>query len=381
MPVISILGSTGSIGVQTLNVCRDLNIGVCAISTNSNIDLAYKQALEFNVNLIGVYDQKSADILRQRLKGTKIKVVDGPAGNIEVATHPKSDKVVTAMSGMIGLLPTIAAIQSKKDIALANKETLVCAGGLIMQLAEKNGVKILPVDSEHSAIFHALRASDGNAIRKIILTASGGPFFGMDSKSLEKVTKADALKHPNWSMGNKITIDSATLVNKGLELMEAKWLFNVCEDQIEIVVHRQSIVHSAVEFEDGSIIAQLGAPQMYIPIKYALTYPKRISSANYYLDLFGQKLTFDKPDYKTFKCLGLCIKASKLGGLYPTVLNAANEYAVSMFLNDKIKFIEIADLISAALDNVDISNLDYSIDGILEAEKQTRQYLQNFIER
>lgn len=381
MPVISILGSTGSIGVQTLKVCKDLNIGVCAISTNSNINLAYEQALEFGVNLVGVYNHDCAQMLREKLKGTGIKVVEGAKGNIEVATHQKATKVVTAMSGMIGLLPTVAAIEAGKDIALANKETLVCAGGIIMQLAQKHGVKILPVDSEHSAIFQAMRGSDSNPIRKIILTASGGPFFGMDYKSLEKVTKADALKHPNWSMGDKITIDSATLVNKGLELMEAKWLFNIDEDNIEIVVHRQSIVHSAVEFEDGSIIAQLGVPQMYIPIKYALTYPKRVKSSGYTLDLFNKSLTFEKPDYNTFKCLGLCIKASKLGGLYPTVVNAANEFAVSLFLKEKITFTKIADLISNAMDNVNINGLKYTIDDILTAENRTIQYLKNIIER
>lgn len=375
MQSISILGSTGSIGTQTLQVCRDLSIKVNAISANSNIDLLEKQAREFSVKIVGVYNKQAAAVLKERLADTDIEVLSGEQGNIAVATFKDSSTVVTAMSGMIGLVPTVEAIKVGKTLALANKETLVCAGHIIMPLAKKHNVKILPVDSEHSAIFQCVNACEGNKINKIILTASGGPFFAKKESELVHITKADALKHPNWSMGSKITIDSATLMNKGLEIIEAKWLFDVDIDDIEVVVHRESIVHSAVEFEDDSVIAQLGVPQMYLPIKYALTYPKRVASSNHKLSLFDKNLSFYKPDRDTFKCLDLAVKASKMGGLYPTILNAANEQAVSLFLSDKIGFLDIPRLISKALDEVvPLANVN-ELESVLLTDKITREFV------
>lgn len=379
MKSISILGSTGSIGTQTLEVCRDLNIKVNAISACTNIELLEKQAREFDVKLVGVFDKEKAEQLKSRLTDTNISVISGEAGNIAVATFDESDTVVTAMSGMIGLVPTVEAIKAKKIIALANKETLVCAGHIIMPLAKEYGVDILPVDSEHSAIFQCLNGSQSNKIKKIILTASGGPFFGKSLSELEKMTKSDALKHPNWSMGSKITIDSATLMNKGLEMIEAKWLFNVEIDDIEVVVHRESIVHSAIEFFDDSVIAQLGVPQMYLPIKYALTYPERKPSGNHNLSLFGKKLTFFEPDRKTFKSLDVCTKASKMGGLYPTVMNAANEQAVMLFLKDKIKFTDITAFVEKALDNVKPCGNPEKLESVINTDRITREYINNLI--
>ncbi len=379
MNSISILGSTGSIGTQTLDVCRDLNITVNAISANSNIDLLEKQAREFHVKLVGVYNTDAAQVLKDRLKDTDIDVIAGEEGNVAVAEYSLSSVVITAMSGMIGLVPTVSAIRASKRIGLANKETLVCAGHIIMPLAEKYGAEIIPVDSEHSAIFQCLCGSNGNKINKLILTASGGPFYGKSLSELENVTKVDALKHPNWSMGNKITIDSATLMNKGLEMIEAKWLFNVSIDDIEVVVHRESIIHSAVEFEDNSIIAQLGVPQMYLPIKYALTYPERVSSGNHKLSIFGKNLTFDFPDRKTFRCLDLCVKASKLGGLYPTLINGANEQAVALFLNDIIKFNDIPFLLEKTINNIKLDLDENELSSIFKADKIARDYVNNII--
>lgn len=379
MQSISILGSTGSIGTQTLQVCRDLGISVNAISANSNIDLLEKQAREFSVSLVGVYDKAAAKELEKRLADTKIQVVSGQEGNVAVALFEASSTVVTAMSGMIGLVPTVAAVKAKKRIALANKETLVCAGHIIMDLASKLKTEIIPVDSEHSAIFQCLNAANGNLIKKIVLTASGGPFFGKSIAELENITKADALKHPNWSMGNKITIDSATLMNKGLEMIEAKWLFNVDIDDIEVVIHRESIVHSAVEFEDDSVIAQMGVAQMYLPIKYALTYPKRVASGQHRLSLFGKNLSFFEPDRHTFKCLDLAVKASKAGGLYPIVLNAANEQAVGLFLNDRIKFTDISLLIEQALNKMQLDDDPNELDSVLLTDKMTRRYVLDLI--
>ena len=332
MKKISILGSTGSIGTQTLQVCRDLGIRVVALSAGRNIDLLEQQIREFQVPVASVYDPQSAAILKQRLEGFPCEVYTGEEGNCIVASHPEADLVVTAMMGMIGLKPTLAAIEAGKDIGLANKETLVCAGQIVMPAAAAKGVRILPVDSEHSAIFQCLQGAGDNKINKILLTASGGPFYGKKKAELEQVTVADALNHPNWSMDSKITIDSATLMNKGLEWMEAKWLFDVTDDQIEVVVHRESIVHSAVEFKDHSVIAQMGVPSMYLPIKYALTYPKRAESGNFALSLIGKTLHFGEADDETFACLKLAKDASRAGGLYPTVLNGANEQAVALFL-------------------------------------------------
>ena len=378
MTSISILGSTGSIGRQTLDVCRDLGIKVNAISANNNIDLLEKQAREFNVSLVSVYNSQLSDVLKERLSDTTIKVVSGDEGNVLVAEYDESETVITAMSGMIGLVPTIAAIKAKKRIGLANKETLVCAGHIIMDLAKKYQVEIIPVDSEHSAIFQCLNGREGNEIRKIILTASGGPFYGKKKSELETVTVNDALKHPNWSMGAKITVDSASLMNKGLEMIEAKWLFDVSIDDIEVVIHRESIVHSAVEFTDNSVIAQLGVPQMYLPIKYAITYPKRVESGNHELSLFGKTLSFDTPDRDTFECLNLAVKSSKMGGLYPAIMNAANEQAVAMFLNGEIKFTSIPEIISNCLEGINVSN-DCSLESVLYADKITREFVVDLV--
>lgn len=351
MKMISILGSTGSIGTQTLQVCKDLGIGVAALSAGSNIELLEQQIRAFHVPVASVYDSERAEMLKQRLADFPCKVYSGEEGNCIVATAPQASLVVTAMMGMIGLKPTLAAIEAGKDIGLANKETLVCAGQIVMPAAARKGVRILPVDSEHSAIFQCIQGAGDNKISKILLTASGGPFFGKSRAELERVTVRDALKHPNWSMGSKITIDSATLMNKGLEWMEAKWLFDIPDDAIEVVVHRESIVHSAVEFADHSVIAQMGVPSMYLPIKYALTYPSRVTSGDFALSLIGKTLHFEQADEETFTCLKLAKQASRMGGLYPTVLNGANEQAVSLFLNGKIRFLQIADLVEHALAN------------------------------
>lgn len=372
MKTISILGSTGSIGTQTLQVCKDLGIGVAALSAGSNIDLLEQQIRAFNVPVASVYDPARAEMLKQRLTGFPCEVYSGEEGNCIVASVPEASLVVTAMMGMIGLKPTLAAIEAGKDIGLANKETLVCAGQIVMPAAARKGVRILPVDSEHSAIFQCLQGAGENKIAKILLTASGGPFFGKSRTELEKVTVEDALKHPNWSMGSKITIDSATLMNKGLEWMEAKWLFDVPDDAIEVVVHRESIIHSAVEFSDHSVIAQMGVPSMYLPIKYALTYPARVQSGDFALSLIGKTLHFEQADEETFTCLKLAKQASRMGGLYPTVLNGANEQAVSLFLSGKIRFLQIADLVKNALAHTpkgDAQNLD----DVLAADRFARK--------
>lgn len=372
MKKISILGSTGSIGTQTLQVCRDLGIRVVALSAGSNIDLLEQQIREFQVPVASVYDPDRAAILKERLRDVPCEVYTGEEGNCIVASHPEAELVVTAMMGMIGLKPTLAAIEAGKDIGLANKETLVCAGQIVMPAARAKGVRILPVDSEHSAIFQCLQGAGDNKINKILLTASGGPFFGRSKEELEKVTVEDALRHPNWSMGSKITIDSATLMNKGLEWMEAKWLFDLSDDQIEVVVHRESIVHSAVEFADHSVIAQMGVPSMYLPIKYALTYPERVSSGDFALSLFGKTLHFEEADEETFSCLKLAKYASSKGGLYPTVLNGANEQAVALFLQGKIRFMDIARLVEFALQETpdgDAKNLE----NVLAADQAARE--------
>ena len=371
MKKISILGSTGSIGTQTLQVCRDLGICVVGLSAARNIDLLEKQIREFQVPVASVYDADCAAILKKRLGDFPCEVYTGDEGNCIVAAHPEADLVVTAMMGMIGLKPTLAAIEAGKDIGLANKETLVCAGQIVMPSAARKGVKILPVDSEHSAIFQCLQGACGNQINKLLLTASGGPFYGKTTNELEHVTVADALNHPNWSMGSKITIDSATLMNKGLEWMEAKWLFDVSDDQIEVVVHRESIVHSAVEFMDNSVIAQMGVPSMYLPIKYALTYPARVQSGDFTLSLIGKTLHFDGVDEDTFRCLKLAKQASRMGGLYPTVLNGANEQAVALFLAGKIRFLEIARLVESALAETPGGDAK-KLENVLEADRCAR---------
>ncbi len=375
MTTVSILGSTGSIGRQTLEVCKDLDIRVNAISAKSNINLLEAQARQFNAKLVSVYDEKYYNELKTRLADTSSSVLCGQEGNIAVAQYESSETVITAMSGMIGLIPTISAIKARKRIGLANKETLVCAGHIIMPMAKLYGCQIIPVDSEHSAIFQCLNGRMGNKIKKIILTASGGPFFGKTRSELTGVSKDDALMHPNWSMGQKITIDSATLMNKGLEIIEAKWLFDVDVDNIEVIVHRESIVHSAVEFEDNSVIAQLGVPKMYLPIKYALTYPKRVESKCHELSLAGKTLHFENPDRKTFKCLDLAVCSLKKGGVYPAIMNAANEKAVELFLNDKIKFLDIADIVENTINNIDIKPDNTDISSVLSADSQARDFV------
>lgn len=376
MKKISILGSTGSIGTQTLEVVREHgDIEVTAISCGSNIKLLEEQIREFHPKYAAVWNQKDAAELKSRIADCQTQVGYGMDGLISVAQYQEAEIVVTAIVGMLGIRPTIAAIKAGKDIALANKETLVTAGHIIMPMAKEYNVSILPVDSEHSAIFQSLQGNYHNKINKIILTASGGPFRGKSIEDLEKVQLEDALKHPNWAMGRKITIDSSTLVNKGLEVIEAKWLFGVDLNQIEVVVHPQSVIHSAVEYEDGGVIAQLGTPDMRLPIQYALYYPDRRTLSGKKLDLFeiGQ-LTFERPDMDTFRGLGLAFKAAKKGGNATTVLNAANERAVALFLDKKIKYLEIIDIIEESMNNVTfIENPD--LDEILRTEQETYDFI------
>lgn len=369
---ISILGSTGSIGSQALEVVDDLDIEVCGLSANKNIDLLEKQIKIYKPKKVAVNDEESAYILKQRL-GNSVDIVCGIDGLIEVATIPQIDTVLTSVVGNIGLIPTLKAIQAKKNIALANKETLVTAGKLVMEEAKKYEVNIYPVDSEHSAIFQALQGNQNNKIYKIHLTASGGPFRNKSFDDLKHATIEDALKHPNWSMGKKITIDSATMMNKGLEVIEAKWLFDVELDKINVIVHPQSIIHSMVEYEDGAIIAQLGQADMRIPIQYALTYPDRLENDFPRLDFFKMnKLEFEKPDLEKFKCLQLAYDAIKIGGTMPAVLNSANEMAVQLFLNQKIKFLDIPRLIENAMSAYTVK-YDYTLDDLKQADIYAKQ--------
>lgn len=352
MKKIAILGSTGSIGTQTLEIVREQkDIEVTALAAGANAALLEEQIREFSPKLAALWEEGAAASLRERVKDLPVKVVSGMEGLLEIATMPEAEILVTAIVGMLGIRPTIAAIEAGKAIALANKETLVTAGHLIMPLAEEKHVPILPVDSEHSAIFQSLHGEQGNKISKILLTASGGPFRGKKRAELERVRPEDALKHPNWSMGRKITIDSATMVNKGLEVMEAKWLFGVGLERIQVVVHPQSVVHSMVEYEDGAVIAQLGTPDMRLPIQYALYYPERRSLSGKRLDFFQlQSLTFEEPDLETFWGLKLAFEAMGRGGNIPTAYNAANEMAVSLFLEGKIPFLEIPELIQLCME-------------------------------
>ena len=373
---ISILGSTGSIGTQTLEVVAEHgDIEVTALACGRNIKLLEEQMRQFHPKLVAVENEKLAEEIRVRTEDLGIPVMSGMDGLIAVATEEHAQMVVTAIVGMLGVRPTIAAIEAHKDIALANKETLVTAGHLIIPLAQKCGVKILPVDSEHSAIFQSLQGNEHNAIHKILLTASGGPFRGKTKEELKEMQVEDALKHPNWSMGRKVTIDSSTLVNKGLEVMEAKWLFGVELDQIEVVVHPQSVIHSAVEYEDGAVIAQLGTPDMRLPIQYALYYPDRRTLSGKRLDLFAlHELTFEKPDTDTFKGLSLAFDAMRRGGNIPTVFNAANEKAVALFLDRKISYLQITDMIEDAMaHSTFISHPD--VDDILETEQETYRFI------
>ena len=378
MKKIAILGSTGSIGTQTLDVVRaNKDIEVLGISAGRNIAKLEEQIREFSPKLAAVWDEKAAEDLAQKIQDTDTKVVSGMDGLLELAAMPETEILVTAIVGMLGIRPTIEAIRAGKDIALANKETLVTAGHLIMPMAKEYGVKILPVDSEHSAIFQALNGEDSKEIHKLLITASGGPFRGRKKDDLEKVTLEDTLKHPNWVMGQKITVDSATLVNKGLEVMEAKWLFGVDLDHIQVVVQPQSVIHSMVEFEDGGIIAQLGTPDMRLPIQYALYYPHRRYLAGDRLDFakLGQ-ITFEEPDMETFLGLPMAIRASREGGSMPTVFNAANELAVKKFLHREIRFLDIYDIIGQAMERH--KKIEYpKLDDILAVENETYQWIES----
>ena len=377
MKKIAILGSTGSIGTQTLDIVREQgDIQVVAMAAGSNISLLEAQMREFRPSLVSVWDEKKASELRTNTKDLGIKIVSGMEGLLEVSVIPESEILVTAIVGMLGIRPTIAAIKAGKKIALANKETLVTAGHIIIPLAKEYKVPILPVDSEHSAIFQSLQGARDNKISRILLTASGGPFRGRKADELKNIQVEDALKHPNWSMGRKITIDSSTLVNKGLEVMEAKWLFDVTLDQIQVVVHPQSVIHSAVEYQDGAVIAQLGTPDMRLPIQYALYYPERRNLSGRRLDLFEiADLTFEKPDTDTFRGLALAYQAMEKGGNIPTVYNAANEKAVSLFLDRKISYPEITELIEACMENAEF--IDHpDVDEILGTEAAAYEFIE-----
>ena len=376
MKSISLLGSTGSIGTQSLDVCRMHGYSVKCLTANNRVDVIENQVREFKPELVCMMNESSAKELRDRIKDTGTRVTAGMEGLIECATFDKADTVLNSVVGMVGLQPTLEAIKARKTIALANKETLVAGGHLVTNLAKEMGVDILPVDSEHSAIFQAMQGSPNKkAVKKIILTASGGPFFGKTLAELENVTAADALKHPNWDMGAKITIDSATMMNKGLEFIEAKWLFDMPNEDIEIVVHRESVVHSAIVYRDNSMIAQLGVPDMRIPIQYALTYPQREESPVKELSLadYG-RLTFFEPDYETFKCIDVCRNAIEMGGLHPAAANGANEESVKLFLKGKIKFTDIAYLNNEAMLKAS-DKKNFTLDDVLEADRTARDYV------
>ena len=376
MKKISVLGSTGSIGTQTLEVVRQNKdeLEVFALAAGTNVDLIEEQIREFMPKVAAMGNEKAAAELKTRISDLSgVKVFAGMDGLLEMASDPGYDIMVTAIVGMIGIRPTIAAIEAGKDIALANKETLVCAGHIIMPLAEKKGIKILPVDSEHSAIFQSLQGSPRSRIEKIILTCSGGPFRGMKKDELAAKTPEDALKHPNWNMGKKITIDSASLVNKGLEVMEASWLFGVGPERVCVTVHPQSVLHSAVEFADGAVVGQMGTPDMKLPINYALFYPDRKPMNSAKLDLFETAaLTFEKPDTETFRGLALALDAAKTGGTMPTIFNAANEEAVARFLDHKTGFLGIYEDIEKAMSTCKVKE-NPSVDEILDAEKAARE--------
>ena len=377
MRKIVLLGSTGSIGTQTLDVVRNnrSELEVIGLAANSRVAGVEKQVREFSPRYVCMYDESAAKDLQERIADTGIKVMSGMQGLLDIVSVPEADTVLTAVVGMIGIQPTIRAIESGKDIALANKETLVCAGHIIMPLAAEKKVQILPVDSEHSAIFQSLNGEPRDKVEKILLTASGGPFRGKKRSELENMTAADALRHPNWDMGPKVTIDSSSLVNKGLEVMEARWLFDASLDNIEVVVHPQSIVHSAVQYVDGAVIAQLGVPDMKLPIQYALFYPDRRPMAEKRLDLFELgSLTFEKPDIDTFRGLGLAFDAARQGGSMPTVFNAANEMAVKRFLKGDIRYLEIYSMIEEAMEHHKRIE-DPDVQAILSAEQETYRYL------
>ena len=378
MKKIAILGSTGSIGTQTLDVVRaNGDIEVLGISAGRNVKMLEEQAREFHPQLIAVWDENAAKDLAVRLADMDVKIVSGMEGLLELARMPQTDILVTAVVGMIGIRPTMEGIKAGKDIALANKETLVTAGHLIIPMAKEHGVQILPVDSEHSAIFQALHGEKRAQVEKLLITASGGPFRGRKREELEYVTLADTLKHPNWVMGQKITVDSATLVNKGLEVMEARWLFDVDLDHIQVVVQPKSIIHSMVEFKDGAVMAQLGTPDMRLPIQYALYYPERRYLPGDRLDFSTlQQITFEQPDLETFYGLKLAFEAGRTGGSLPTVLNAANEKAVALFLDRKIKYLQIPEIIQACMEahkNIAAP----TVEEILKTEQETYEFIKN----
>ena len=374
MKTINLLGSTGSIGVQTLDVAREHGYKIEALTAYSNVDIIEKQIREFKPEYAALVDEKSAKELKDRVKDLPVKVLSGMEGVCFCASEGKGEITLNSVVGMAGLKPTLDAIKAGKIIALANKETLVAGGKLVTDAAKKNNVAILPVDSEHSAIFQCLLgAPENSALKRIILTASGGPFFGKTKQELEKVTLADALKHPSWSMGQKITIDSATMFNKGLELIEAVWLFDVDPDMIDIVVHRESIVHSLVEYDDNSVIAQLGHPDMRLPIQFAITYPNRYPSPEKQLNLWEVgNLSFYKPDYETFPCMDICRDAIKKGGLYPAAVNCANEEANLLFRQDKISFTDIPRLISEAAEYTE-NKPDYTLEDVYNTDSLMRE--------
>lgn len=373
---ISILGSTGSIGTQALDVVRKLNIKVNSLAAHSNIKLLEDQIREFKPKVVALFDSDSALKLKKNISDLDVDVLDGIDGICELAAMEDTDIVLNSIVGMIGLKPTLEAIKAKNNVALANKETLVAGGALVMKAAKENGVKIIPVDSEHSAIFQCLQGcNEKSEIKKLILTASGGPFFGKNLDELKNVSPEEALKHPNWDMGAKVTIDSASMMNKGLEIIEAVWLFDIDVDNIDVVVHRESIIHSMVEYNDNSIIAQMGVPDMRIPIQYALTWPQRHNSPVKQLSLTDvSRLTFFKPDYNTFKCLDTCKKAIKIGGLAPAAANGANEEAVNLFLNKKISFTDIGELVYQAMVNQEYKE-HFSFDDVIDATNNARNFV------
>lgn len=375
MKKIAILGSTGSIGTQTIDVLEDISVQVTALTTNRNIELLEEQARKLKPKMVAAYDADAAGALKVALADTEISVLSGTQGLIACAAESGADIVVTAVVGMVGLLPTLAAIDAGKDIALANKETLVCAGELVMHRVQEKGVRILPVDSEHSAVFQCLQAAGDNTLSKIILTASGGPFWGKTKEEMRLVTKQQALKHPNWSMGAKITIDSATMMNKGLELIEAMWLYDLLESQIDVIIHRESIIHSLIEFEDHSVLAQLGVPDMRLPIQYALTYPARQPCKSQALSLADVgKMTFFAPDDDAFPAVPLARWAAREKGNMGAVLNGANEAAVALFLEDKILFHEIAECVECVMGKIPFEKY-LTVEGVLQSDAMARRYV------
>lgn len=373
---LSILGSTGSIGRQALDVCRLQGYTVLALTAYNNTPLLEEQVREFRPKMVVVCEKDAYNTLKTRLADTDIRVLFGMEGICEAAAIPQTDIVLNAIVGIAGLLPTLAAINAQKPVALANKETLVTGGALVTELARQKGVSILPVDSEHSAIFQCLQGNNNqNQVQRILLTASGGPFFGSTREQLEDVTVEQALRHPNWSMGAKITIDSATMMNKGLEIIEAAWLFGIMPEAIEVLIHRESVIHSAVEFADGAVIAQLGVPDMRVPIQYALTYPERLATSTKRLSLtdYG-KLTFFQPDYDTFSCLTTAKRAFEMGGFSPCIANGANEQAVALFLGGKIRFTQIGELVAEAVEAITLQDT-LTVENILQADQSAREFV------